>query len=97
MNVLVAYDVNTETAEGRRRLRKVAKLCEGVGQRVQKSVFELSVTDTQLERTRFALMDLIDHEKDSLRIYRLPGDRETLVEVFGRDAYIDFEGDPLVF
>ena len=27
MLVLVTYDVNTETAAGRRRLRKVAKVC----------------------------------------------------------------------
>ena len=40
MLVLVTYDVNTETAEGRRRLRKVAKTCVDYGQRVQNSVFE---------------------------------------------------------
>ena len=40
MEILVTYDVNTETAEGRRRLRRVAKVCERFGQRVQFSVFE---------------------------------------------------------
>src|SRR6266571_2180227 len=40
MLVVVAYDVNTESAEGRRRLRRVAKICKDNGQRVQNSVFE---------------------------------------------------------
>lgn len=97
MNYLVAYDVNTETPAGRRRLRKVAKICEGAGQRVQKSVFELTVTDTQLERMRFALLDVIDTEKDSLRLYTLPGDGERGVEAHGRDTYVDFAGEALVF
>ena len=43
MMVLVTYDVNVETAEGRRRLRHVAKICENHGQRVQNSVFECLV------------------------------------------------------
>ena len=49
MLIIVCYDVNTETREGRRRLRRVAKVCEGVGQRVQKSVFECRVDRKQYE------------------------------------------------
>ena len=44
MLVLVTYDVNTETAAGRKRLRKVAKACVDYGQRVQNSVFECMLT-----------------------------------------------------
>ena len=50
MMVVVSYDVNTESAAGRRRLRRVAKTCLDFGQRVQKSVFECVLTDAQLER-----------------------------------------------
>lgn len=44
MMVVVAYDVSTETPEGKRRLRLVAKTCMKYGQRVQNSVFECSVS-----------------------------------------------------
>ena len=95
MDLLVTYDVNTETKEGRRRLRKVAKICEGTGQRVQLSVFECTLNETQLERMKQRLLKVIDTDQDSLRIYHLPGGRQRLVEAYGRDAYVDFE-QPLV-
>jgi len=95
MDVLVSYDVATGDAVGRRRLRKVAKVCVGYGQRVQKSVFECSVNELQMEQLRDRLVKCIDEKKDSLRIYRLVEPREKHVESFGRDAYVDFDG-PLV-
>ncbi len=95
MDLLVCYDVTTEDAPGRRRLRRVAKVCVGFGQRVQKSVFECSVNAMQLEQMRARLLDCIDQKQDSLRIYRLKEPREQHVESYGRDAYVDFE-EPLV-
>ena len=71
MLVLVTYDVNTQTAEGRRRLRKVAKLCVDYGQRVQNSVFECSLDYSQYVRFQHALEGMIDLETDSLRFYLL--------------------------
>ena len=94
-DILVSYDVNTQDAAGRRRLRKVAKTCEGYGQRVQLSVFECAVNEMDLERLRDRLLKIIDPEADSLRIYRLRGNREDYLESFGRDTYIDFE-EPLI-
>jgi len=94
-NLLVTYDVNTLTKEGRRRLRRVAKICEGYGQRVQLSVFECSVNDIQREVMRQRLKKAIEPTLDSLRIYTLYGPRGSAVEAFGRDSYIDFT-DPLV-
>lgn len=95
MHVLLAYDVETVTREGRRRLRRVAKLCEGCGQRVQLSVFECSVTETQLERLVQALAKTIDPDTDSVRLYRISGRRDDVVATLGRDSYIDFDG-PLI-
>ncbi|GAB4286630.1 MAG: CRISPR-associated endonuclease Cas2 [Coriobacteriia bacterium] len=95
MNILVTYDVNTEDKEGRRRLRHVAKACEGCGQRVQLSVFECRLNDTGLQRLICRLIDIMDRDVDSLRIYRLAEPRERSVWVFGRDTYFDPEG-PLV-
>ena len=95
MDVLVCYDVSTEDAAGRRRLRQVAKVCIAFGQRVQKSVFECSVNDMQLLLMRSRLLNCIDPKTDSLRVYRLVEPREQHVESYGRDTYVDFEG-PLV-
>ena len=95
MNILLSYDVRTESKEGRRRLRKVAKICEGYGQRVQLSVFECTVTDVQMERMKQRLLAIIDDKEDSLRIYRLLGERKNVVESFGREMYIPFT-DPLI-
>lgn len=96
MDVLVTYDVNTETREGRRRLRHVATTCKDFGQRVQFSVFECRVTEVQFETLRARLLKIISKEEDSLRIYRLHPPRERNILSFGRNAYISYE-DPLVF
>lgn len=95
MQILVAYDVSTLTPEGRRRLRKVAKACEGHGVRVQFSVFECSLTAVQLQGLRGKLLKIIDSAEDSLRIYILYGKREEVVEVHGRDLFVD-PFDPMI-
>jgi len=95
MEVLVAYDVSTESAEGRARLRRIAQICEGSGQRVQKSVFECVLSDAQLEQLLHRLARAIDPREDSLRIYRLREPRGKFLRVFGRDLDHDIR-DPLV-
>ena len=95
MDLLICYDVNTLTLEGRRRLRKIAKICEGHGQRVQFSVFECSVNEMQKERLIARLTKVIEPSEDSLRLYHLRGGRETAAQCFGRDGYRDFT-DPLL-
>lgn len=74
MLVLITYDVNTETAEGRSRLRKVARQCVNYGQRVQNSVFECQIDQVKYCQIKAVLEKIIDQEKDSLRFYNL-GDR----------------------
>jgi CRISPR-associated protein Cas2 len=95
MDVLVAYDVNTETKAGRRRLRQVATACTNYGQRVQFSVFECRVTQAQYEALRSTLVGIIDPKLDNLRFYRLPAPREKYFEQFGVDHYRDFD-EPLI-
>lgn len=95
MLVLVCYDVNTEDRAGRRRLRRVAKICESVGQRVQKSVFECRVDLAQMERTERRLLDVIDLEHDCLRLYRMADAKGFEVREHGRFKAVDFD-DPLV-
>ena len=83
MLLLVTYDVSTESAEGKRRLRKVARLCEASGQRVQNSVFECTVDNAQMVMLRAKLIDAIDPQVDSLRLYRLGNNYQQKVEVYG--------------
>lgn len=95
MDILVTYDVNTETRAGRRRLRKVATICKNYGQRVQMSVFECRVNQAQYEGLKAALVSIIDPKLDNLRFYKLPGPREKYFEQFGIDHYTDFD-EPLI-
>jgi len=95
MDVLIAYDVATDTPAGRRRLRKVAQLCVAHGQRVQKSVFECDLSDVQLEGLLFRLLVVIDDGEDSLRVYRLREPRDRYTAIYGVRPAVDFR-DPLV-
>lgn len=95
MMVLVTYDVNTETPEGRRRLRKVAKICVNHGQRVQYSVFECLVDNAQWTALRAKLVDRIDPENDSLRFYFMGNNWREKMEHLGAKKSYDPEG-PLI-
>ncbi len=95
MEVLVAYDVSTEDAAGRRRLRRVAKVCQAFGQRVQKSVFECTVNAMQMEQLKHALTKEIAPSHDSLRIYRLQEPRDKYLQVMGKVPLFDLH-DPLI-
>ena len=88
MLVLISYDVNTETAAGRTRLRKVAKQCMNYGRRVQNSVFECIVDNAQCVMLRSLLTDIIDVNVDSLRFYYLGNKYQTKVEHVGVDKGI---------
>ena len=92
MLILVTYDVNTETEEGRKRLRKVAKCCVAHGQRVQNSVFECSLDAAQYKLLQAELRQLIDPEKDSLRFYNLGNHYESRIEHIGVKASYAPEG-----
>ncbi len=96
MMVLVTYDVNTEEAAGRRRLRHVAKACEDVGQRVQNSVFECLVDPAQWTSLKQRLVEIVDPGKDSLRFYFLGGNWRRRVEHMGSKPSFDPEGPLLV-
>jgi CRISPR-associated protein Cas2 len=96
MLMLVTYDVNTEDSAGRRRLRRVARACLDLGQRVQNSVFECEVDPAQWATLRARLLNEIDAEKDSLRFYRLGADGKKKVDHVGAKVTVDFDG-PLLF
>ena len=91
MLVLVTYDVVTKTTLGQKRLRKVAKVCENYGMRVQNSVFECIVDATQFKQLQLALQDIIDVEEDSLRFYQLGNNYKSKVIHIGAKETLDVE------
>lgn len=95
MLVLITYDVNTETAAGRARLRKVAKQCVNYGRRVQNSVFECMLDQAQCVALKAILTDIIDEDMDSLRFYYLGNKYQTKVEHIGVDRGIAVD-QPLI-
>lgn len=95
MLVVVSYDVSTEDQEGRRRLRRVAKICEGHGQRVQNSVFECLVDASQWVKLRARLVAEIKADEDSLRFYFLGNEWANRIEHVGTKPSYDPEG-PLI-
>ncbi|MGG2134737.1 CRISPR-associated endonuclease Cas2 [Bacillus sp. S2(2024)] len=96
MLVLITYDVSTVTSEGQKRLRKVSKVCQNYGQRVQNSVFECVIDAAQFTALKIELATIIDEDQDSLRFYRLGNNYKTKVEHIGVKESIDLES-PLIF
>ena len=84
MMILITYDVNTETPEGRRRLRQLSKMCLNYGQRVQNSVYECLLDVTQYAAVREKLSCMIDPEEDSLRFYQIGNHYENKIIHVGK-------------
>lgn len=91
MYILVTYDVQTDTLQGQRRLRKVARLCMDYGQRVQNSVFECVLTEVQLLELQNKLQQVIDTTNDSIRIYYLNRNENRRIITFGKKRGFDVE------
>lgn len=96
MLVLITYDVNTEDAAGRRRLRLIAKQCVNYGQRVQNSVFECLLDAAQCRALQAKLCAVMDKERDSLRFYYLGNNYSAKIEHFGAKEGYDPEGTLMV-
>ena len=92
MLVLVAYDVNTSTLDGARRLRRIAKECVNYGQRVQNSVFECCLDASQYRAFQAKILKIIDPQKDSLRFYNLGNNYKNRIEHYGCKECYDPEG-----
>ena len=89
--VVVSYDVDTTTPAGAKRLRKVAKVCESRGCRVQNSVFEVIVNPAQLVELQARLGSVIDSDKDSIRIYRLGSNWKPRITCMGKSLRFEQE------
>ena len=96
MYVLITYDVNTSAPGGQKRLRNVAKCCQNYGQRVQNSVFECLITESQLICLRQSLSSAIDKNVDSIRIYKLGKNYMAKIEHIGVETSFNIEGDLII-
>ena len=96
MLVLITYDVSTETAAGKTRLRKVAKQCVNFGRRVQNSVFECEMDAAKCREVKAILEDIINVKEDSLRFYYLGNNYKSKVEHIGIKASFDVKA-PIIF
>ena len=96
MYVLITYDVNTSAPGGQKRLRNVAKCCQNYGQRVQNSVFECLITESQLIFLRQSLSSAIDKNVDSIRIYKLGKNYMAKIEHIGVETSFNIEGDLII-
>lgn len=92
MMIVLSYDVDTKDSDGAKRLRKVAKICEAYGCRVQNSVFELLVDPSQLIALKSQLERTIDSEKDSVRLYRLGSNWKPRIESLGKGLRYEQDG-----
>lgn len=96
MYILVAYDVDTTTKEGARRLRHVAKACVNYGQRVQNSVFECELSEVQLCLLKDIINNIIDAKKDSVRIYYLSKNFAHRVDTLGKETSYNVSGTIII-
>ena len=94
--VLVTYDVETLTPAGQKRLRRVAKACQDYGQRVQNSVFECLVTESQFVSLRARINDIINKELDSVRFYHMGNGWQKHVESIGRVTSFDYTDELII-
>lgn len=96
MFILITYDVDTTTKEGQKRLRKVSKECVNYGHRVQNSVFECFLTEAQFITLSSTIENLIEKEKDSVRIYFLGKNWKRRISCLGKDTAVDVTGDLII-
>lgn len=96
MMMLITYDVHTESPQGAKRLRHIAKACQNLGRRVQYSVFECEIEPAQWVRLKAQLLDIYDAQEDSLRFYHLGSRWQKSVEHYGAKAVPDTLRDPLI-
>ena len=96
MRIVVTYDVNTTEAEGQKRLRKVAKICEKYGVRVQNSTFEVDVDNATFNFMKHQLKMVIEDTLDSIRFYKLGNNWENRIEKMGKNTTLDV-AEPLIF
>lgn len=96
MMVLITYDVDTVSETGQKRLRKVAKVCQDYGQRVQNSVFECRLTESQYVLLRNKIESIINDDLDNVRFYFLGNNWNRRIETIGKDCIANLDGELII-
>lgn len=96
MMVLITYDVDTISETGEKRLRKVAKLCRDYGQRVQNSVFECRLTESQFVILKNKISAIIDNELDNVRFYLLGNNWNRRIDIIGKNKSVDLDEELII-
>jgi len=96
MLILVTYDVSFEQGNGAQRLRRIAKICQDYGIRVQYSVFECDIDTAQWVMFKDKLFSVFDKNCDSLRFYKLGNKGQQKIEHYGAKASIDIFNDTII-
>lgn len=96
MMVLITYDVDTISETGEKRLRKVAKLCRDYGQRVQNSVFECRLTESQFVILKNKISAIIDNELDNVRFYLLGNNWNRRIDIIGKNNLVDLDEELII-
>ena len=96
MLVLITYDVDTISETGQKRLRKVAKLCQDYGQRVQNSVFECRLSEAQFVVLKNKLESTMNHDLDNIRFYFLGKNWKNRIESIGKQMVMDIDEELIV-
>lgn len=96
MMVLITYDVDTISEMGSKRLRKVAKICQDYGIRVQNSVFECRLTEAQFVLVKSKIENIINMELDNIRFYFLGNNRPSRIEILGKKDEINLDGELII-
>lgn len=96
MMVLITYDVDTISETGAKRLRKVAKVCQDYGQRVQNSVFECRLTEAQFVLVKNKIENIINMDLDNVRFYFLGNNWPRRIEMIGKKDGIDLDGELII-
>lgn len=91
MYLLITYDVQTSDSKGRRRLRRIAKVCEDYGQRVQNSVFECQLSESDFLLLKSKIRKEMDESRDSIRFYRMGQNYKNKIEHYGVKEPYDFD------
>lgn len=96
MLVLITYDVDTISETGQKRLRKVAKLCQDYGQRVQNSVFECRLSEAQFVVLKNKLENIMNHDLDNIRFYFLGNNWNNRIESLGKNCSVNLDGELII-
>jgi len=72
MKIILVYDIELREPRDQKRLNWAKKIARKYLHHVQKSVFEGDITQSQLAKLQSEVLKVIDPQRDSVIIYKMP-------------------------